>query len=64
MLHSSLKNMEAEQAQARHAAAFPKVLASLKEFRDDLIKHARYGLNEAEVAMLKRADEAIKQAES
>jgi hypothetical protein len=40
-----------------------ELLASLKELAADLVKHATYGLNEREVAMLRRAENAIAKAE-
>ncbi len=51
------------RADAGLIAAAPDLLASLIEFRDSLISHAKFGLNDAEVAMLKRADAAIAKAE-
>lgn len=38
------------------------LLASCEELVADLIKHAAYGLNEPEIAMLKRCEAAIKKA--
>lgn len=43
-------------------AAAPDLLASLQEMVADLISHAKFGMNESEVAMLKRAEAAIRKA--
>ena len=51
-------------ANARLISAAPELLAACKELRDDLVKHARYGLNDAETAMLQRAEAAIAKAEA
>jgi hypothetical protein len=50
-------------ANAHLIAAAPDLLASCKELAADLVKHARYGLNDAETAMLQRAEAAIAKAD-
>ncbi len=47
------------EADARLMQAAPDLLASLEEMVAELLAHAALGLNEAEVAMLKRAEAAI-----
>lgn len=49
-------------ADARLIAAAPDLLSSLSEFVAALVAGAKFGLNEAEVAMLRRGEEAIRKA--
>lgn len=54
--------VEESEANARLIAAAPILLVSLEEMRANLLAHARLGLSESEVAMLRRADAAIRKA--
>lgn len=62
--------MDGEASRARDAAnahlfgAAPDLLASLVEFRDHLVRGARFGINDDERAMLVRADVAIAKAKA
>lgn len=49
-------------ANLRLLAAAPDLLAACEEMVADLIAHAHFGMNESEVAMLKRAEAAIAKA--
>lgn len=56
-------NWATTMANARLIAAAPDLLAACREMAADLVKHATLGLNESEVAMLRRAESAIAKAE-
>ncbi len=53
----------ANEDEARLISAAPDLLAACAELVTDLISHAKFGLNEAEVAMLKRAEAALAKAQ-
>jgi len=55
-------NEDEAKANARLIAAAPDLLTALEEMTADLISHASLGLNENEVAMLRRAEAAIAKA--
>ncbi len=50
-------------ANSRLISAAPDLYAACKELVADLIAHARFGLNESEVSMIRRAEAALAKAD-
>ena len=61
--HKPIISAEECRANARLIAASPDLLVSLEEMVAALISAAKFGLNDSEVAMLKRAEAAVAKAE-
>jgi hypothetical protein len=57
-----LRTDDENEANARLIASAPELLAACEELVADLLSHAKFGMNDSEVAMLKRAEAAIRKA--